>query len=563
MKQLLACDIETQAFTSRSVLPWTLPVIGVGFYGDGISEFLSPSELKARPELLHDYRLVFHNAKFDLTVLEAMGYDVDALEFDDTMVMSWLLNENRKHGLKSLAKEVLGYGTVTKFDDIQPPKDDADFMRWHDQMATYCLDDCRYTYELHQTFVPQLKAENLYDTYVKLEIPFLASLRRCERRGVLVCTQTLKDLQTALTGPLRALQGHAEKQVSGPINLSSPKQLREYFLGKGYVFPAEFRTPKGEPSTNVQALKYFGAHGDAFANTVLEYRELFKIKNTYAESLLSFAAEGAAMGQEEAIHTSFHQTGTVTGRLSSSNPNLQNIPRRNDQYDVRRAFIPRRGMAFVIADYSQVELRLIAHYAQDNVMQQMFIDGKDIHQATADAMGCSRFVAKTINFGLNYGRTAYGMAKGLGISKEEAQAFIDKYFATFPGVLRFKDSAGKILRANGYVTTLAGRRRRFPDYRYALDWEQKNLLSRMERQAGNAIIQGSAADVIKEAMTQLDAVLDKDCHILLQIHDELVVECPEHKSEQTLKLVKEVMENCVKLSVPLTVDAKITNCWTK
>ncbi|MCK4686590.1 MAG: hypothetical protein KAT66_00510 [Candidatus Lokiarchaeota archaeon] len=571
----IGIDTETEAFTDEKQIPWELALEGVGIYiNKKLQGYILPSLLDDLFQEVIDSKIcIFHNAKFDLEVLESVGFNLEKVDYRDTMLMSWLCNENRRsHRLKDLAQSILKVEEVTKFTDIteKPKKDvnslfgEKDYLqqlqKWIFTMGTYCKKDCEYTYKLYFKFEKTMEKDNLIPIYKNLELPFVSVLKKMEMRGIKIDKEYLKNLGEKLDRRIIELGKDIYKKVGRDININSPKQLSEYFfIEKKYTLPDNFRTPKGDLSTNVSALKYLAEKESCqVAKYVLEYRELAKLNSTYVKGLLSSSKKGI-------IHAGFRQIGTVTGRLSSSKPNLQNIPRRDDELNIRKAFIPREGYNFILADYSQVELRLMAYFAKDERMLEVYKTGGDIHQATADEIGCSRTIAKTINFGINYGRTAYGMSEALDISVEESEKFINKYFAKYPKVKIFIQQATNTIRKRYAVYTLLRRKRRFPEYPKAKKEKDWKTMKRVERQATNSIIQGSASDVIKVAMRNLSPKLEKyDSHILVQIHDELLCECPIKYSEKVKELIKYEMENCIDLKiVNLTVEPKITHCWEK
>lgn len=567
-------DTEGEPFSDTKFLPWELELYGVGVYCKTVKAYIVKSLLDSRfQEFLSSKKLVFHNAKFDVTFLEAHGFDMSKTTYHDTLIMSWLVNENRwSYKLKDLAEAILRVEPekVTRFKDIEvrPEVSKYDnekdyliaYMAWLKHLGEYCIKDCTYTYKLCEIFLPKLEEDGLMNVYEKLELPFIEVIRSMERRGIKVDTDYLKELGDNLDKEVAAVSQELRTLMGKEIDIASPKQLREYFFTeKKYVLPDDLKTPKGEVSTNVEAMEYLAEKCDCKeAALVLRYRELSKLKSTYVVGMLELTKNGC-------IHASFKQTGTITGRLSSSQPNLQNIPRRDDIFNIRKAFVARPGYGFVISDYSQIELRLMAYFSKDATLVKAYQEGKDIHQATADAIGCDRHTAKTINFGLNYGRTAYGLSHGLGISVEEAQHFIDQYFIQFPGVKVFMAQVVNTVKKNYAVWTLAKRKRHFPEYVAAKKAKDFKTVGRLERQAGNSVIQGSASDVIKIAMRNLHRLLKPyDAHILVQIHDELVIECPKDKCEEVAKIVKNEMQTCVDLkTVPLVTEPVISDRWVK
>lgn len=402
----IGIDTETEEFTKEKQIPWELALEGVGIYiNKKLQGYILPDLLDDLFQEVLDKKIcIFHNAKFDLEVLESAGFNLEKVDYRDTMLMSWLCNENRRsHKLKDLAGSILKVKEekITRFTDIEikPKKDvnslfgDKDFLerlnKWIQTIGKYCIKDCEYTYKLYFKFEKVMEKDGLMKIYESLELPFVSVLKKMEMRGIKIDKEYLENLGKKLDKRIIELGKSIYKEVGRDININSPKQLSEYFFKeKKFTLPDNYRTPKGDLSTNVSALKYLAEKESCqVAKYVLEYRELAKLNSTYVKGLLSSSRKGV-------IHAGFRQIGTVTGRLSSSKPNLQNIPRRDDELNIRKAFIPREGYNFVIADYSQVELRLMAYFAKDERMLKVYEDGGDIHQATADEIECDRNVAK-------------------------------------------------------------------------------------------------------------------------------------------------------------------------
>lgn len=576
-EQYLGVDTETEPFTKIKTLPKDLALEGVGIYANKkLKAYILPQVLDASfQKVLDSKEIIFHNAKFDLVILKKEGFSIDKVKYHDTLIMSWLCNENRNsHKLKDLAHSILKVEEekITRFTDIENKPNieqfgmfaktefDGKLQEWIENIGNYCLKDCEYTKRIFLKFKPTLEKDELWKEYEELEIPFIKVLLQMEERGVKLDVKYLQEIGDKLDKKIIELSAEIYKEIGKEIDINSAKQLRDYlFLEKKYNLPAQYRTPKGEFSTDVSALKYLAKiEKIKVAELVLKHRELSKLNSTYIKGMLSDVRDGI-------IYPSFNQTGTVTGRLSSSNPNAQNIPRRDDEFNIRKAFIPREGYKFICADYSQIELRLMAYFSKDERMLKVYTGNGDIHSETAKEIGCNRVVAKGINFGINYGRTAYGLSEGLSISKEEAQKFINTYFAKYPRVRLFMLKATNTIRHKYAVRTLLKRKRRFPDYAQARQKKDWKVASQLERQACNSIIQGSASDVIKVAMRNLSNQLKKfDSHILLQIHDELVIEVPEKLADTVLPVVKHIMETPVDLKiVKMQVEPKISNVWEK
>ncbi len=409
---------------------------------------------------------------------------------------------------------------------------------------------------------PQLEEEGLAEVYTSIEEPLVPVLERMERTGILLEPKVLEELSARLATSLAELERQIYGTAGTTFNINSPQQLGEVMFERlGY--PIIRRTAKTRrPSTSVDVLEELAQRGLPLAALILDYREQAKLKSTYVDALpKQVAADGR-------IHSRFHQTVAATGRLSSSDPNLQNIPVRTELgREVRRAFVAQPGWLLIAADYSQIELRVLAHMSGDATLRDAFRRGEDIHRATAAAVlgkqptqvsDTERRSAKTVNFGLIYGMGAFSLGRDLGLAPAEAQAFIDTYFARFPGVKAYMDGLRAAARRDGVVATLFGRVRRIAN----LDHGSANVRAAAERMAINAPIQGTAADIIKLAMIALDRRLPEiEARLLLQVHDELVLEAPAARADAAAALVREVMEGVVRLDVPLVVDVGRGNSW--
>lgn len=610
---LIAADTETEWLAEDAVtasgrwLPWQLDLYGTGIYAGKKHEAYivhDPTfDYSCLDVLFHSYPLVFHNAPFDLHVMEThkLITQIDLMDVQDTKLMSHVENENKtSHSLKDLAGSVLHVKKeeIVRLGDVgaKPVKEEGTLFAgsaeaekeyedavkaWELKLADYCMDDCKYTYKLYEKFKKLMDAESpdLWKVYSKLEVPFMRVLYDMQRRGIVLDKEYLNTLSAKVEDVLLDLGSKIYQEAGRQFDINSPKQLQAILIEKKITVPPEYVTPKGAVSTNVAAMTHLAGEGIKLAEYILKYRELTKLQSAFIQSLPKLAVKGI-------IHCNWNQGGTVTGRLSSSKPNLQQIPRRDDDLNIRKAFKPREGHVFVIADYSQVELRIMAYYSQDKRLLKTYQENGDIHAETAKLIGCERVVAKQINFGLNYGRTAYGLAKDkkLKLSVQDAEKFIARYFEQFPRVKQFMDRANNTVRTKKFVETITGRRRRFQGYnrlpmqKGSAQWEdldlgaQKEILRErdsenryMERQGCNAIIQGSASDLMKIAMRNMHAKLKPmGAHLLLQIHDEVVVECPKEIAEDVLKIVKHEMEHAVELDgVPLLADPKIADSWEK
>jgi DNA polymerase I len=404
--------------------------------------------------------------------------------------------------------------------------------------------------------------------YETLERPLVSVLARMERRGISIDRQVLARLSGDFAQTAARAEAELQEIAGEPINVGSPKQIGDIIFGKMGI-PGGTKTKTGAWSTSAQILDDLAEQGHEFPKKILEWRQVSKLKSTYTDALPTYVHP-----QTHRVHTTYALAATTTGRLSSNEPNLQNIPvRTEDGRKIRRAFIAAPGHKLVSADYSQIELRLLAEIADIPVLKQAFRDGLDIHAMTASEMfgvpikdmpGEVRRRAKAINFGIIYGISAFGLANQLGIAREEASAYIKKYFERFPGIRAYMDETRDFCRANGYVTTLFGRKCHYPDIKAS----NASVRSFNERAAINARLQGTAADIIRRAMTRMeDALAEKklSAQMLLQVHDELIFEVPDDEVAATLPVVQHVMQDApfpaVLLSVPLHVDARAANNW--
>ncbi len=503
------------------------------------------------------------NIKYDYIVLSHYGIKLAGVG-SDTMIASYLLNpSHRNHNLEQLSQEWLDHKLISFADVAGSGKSSKCFAEVElEQAKTYSCEDADVAFLLTQKLLPRLREEGLGDLFWKVEIPLIGVLAEMELSGVKIDQEALQKMSREFS---LQLEGLIEKiyQLSGvKFNVSSPRQLREVLFERLKLPPGK-KTKTGY-STDVDVLSRL-AQSHELPAKILEYRNLAKLKNTYIDTLPNLVNP-----KTQRIHTSFNQTVTATGRLSSSGPNLQNIPVRTEEgRKIRRAFIPERGCKLLCADYSQVELRVLAHTSGDETLIQAFKKDEDIHSLTAsEVFGCGpeavtgemRRKAKVINFGIVYGMSAYGLAKELGISPGEAQQYIDNYFGRYQGVKGYIEQTLKDAKQMGYVTTLLGRRRWLPDIRS----ENATVRQFAERTAINTPIQGTAADLIKIAMINISKCLARErlnTKMIIQVHDELVFEVPEEELSQVRELIREKMEGAMELKVPLKVDISWGGSW--
>ncbi|MBS4697578.1 DNA polymerase I [Aeromonas allosaccharophila] len=509
---------------------------------------------------------VGQNLKYDRNVLLNHDIDLQGIAYD-TMLESYVLNSTAsRHDMDSLAKRYLGVET-TSFEDIagKGVKQLTFNQIELEQAAPYAAEDADITLRLHQTLWGQLEAvPGLAKVFSEIELPLLPVLARMELLGTTIDPKLLHQQSQEIELRLAELEKQAHELAGQEFNLSSPKQLGEILFTK-LGLPIIKKTPKGAPSTAEEVLAEL-AETYELPRLLMEHRGLAKLKSTYTDKLPLMIKP-----QTGRVHTSYHQAVAATGRLSSSDPNLQNIPVRNEQgRRIRQAFIPSAGYKLVAADYSQIELRIMAHLSGDKGLLTAFAEGKDIHKATAaevfgvalDAVTTDmRRSAKAINFGLIYGMSAFGLAKQLGIGRAEAQKYMDLYFERYPGVLEYMERTRQQAEAQGYVETLFGRRLYLPDIKS----RNAGLRKAAERAAINAPMQGTAADIIKRAMINVDSwicgIEDESIRMLMQVHDELVFEIREEKLEEYTAIIKEKMSAAAELHVPLLVEAGTGDNW--
>lgn len=513
-----------------------------------------------------DLRKCAHNAKYDLSVLSALGWQCEGI-FEDTMLMSYLISPgDTRHGLDDLAENVLRYQTIHYEDVTGKGKDQVSFAEVELQTAcNYAAEDADVTMRLYEHFLPELEKQNLVKVYEEVERPLVPVLTRMELAGVSVDVPFLEAMSADMQTKIDALEEEIYELAGERFNIKSTKQLGVILFEK-LELPIVKKTSKtGSYSTDHSVLEKLAAKGHALPAKMVEYREVTKLKSTYVDTLPKMV--NAVTGR---IHGSFNQTVTATGRLSSNNPNLQNIPIRTEMgMEIRAGFVPKDGNVFVAADYSQIELRLMAHFSEDKTLISAFCDGEDIHTRTASEImdvdknlvdASMRSMAKSINFGLIYGMGEFRLAQELGITRKQAKEYIEAYFEKMPGVLTFRDGVIAAAEKAEEVRTYMGRKRDLPE----INSRNGNLKAQGERLAVNTKIQGSAAELIKLAMVELDKRLRTEfpeARLLMQVHDELVLECAAGDADGVAALLKDVMEGIVSFKVPLTVDAHIAQNW--
>lgn len=509
---------------------------------------------------------VGQHIKYDKNVLANYDITLNGIGFD-TMLESYVLNSTaQRHDMDSLALAYLGHKTI-HFEEIAGKG--AKQLTFNQislkEAGPYAAEDADITLRLHNAIWTKLKEiPELKNLLIDVEVPLACVLSRMEQEGVLIDSQRLRQQSQDLATRIAELESEVHEEAGEPFNLGSTKQLQHVLFEK-MSLPIIKKTPKGAPSTSEDVLQELALEYP-LPKKIMEYRGLTKLKNTYTDKLPKMINHRTGR-----VHTSYHQAVTATGRLSSTDPNLQNIPIRNEEgRRVRQAFVPREGNKFVAADYSQIELRIMAHLSGDKGLLDAFAHGKDIHKATAaEVFGVpldevtteQRRSAKAINFGLIYGMSAFGLSKQLNIPRNEAQKYMDLYFERYPGVLEYMDSTRESAKDKGYVETVFGRRLYLPDIKASNGARRKGA----ERAAINAPMQGTAADIIKMAMIKVDDWIRKnasdDVTMMMQVHDELVFEIKEDKVETYVSTITALMESAATLNVPLVVEAGVGENW--
>ena len=574
---LVAVDTETTSLdymdaelvgVSLSVVPGEACYIPVAHDYPGAPEQLARDHVLAslRPFLEDpDRAKVGHHLKYDGHILKRYDIDLRGIAFD-TMLESYVLNSvATRHDMDSTARHYLGVETIHYEDVAGKGAKQLTFNQVAlEDASPYAAEDADITLRLHERIWSDLqKVEPLRGVYETIERPLVPVLLGMEEAGVLLDTKMLAAQSSELAKRMLELEGEAHELAGGPFNLGSPKQLQQ-ILFEERGLPVIRKTPKGQPSTAEDVLQELAAEYD-LPRVILEYRSVSKLKSTYTDKLPKQVSPGTGR-----VHTSYHQAVAATGRLSSTDPNLQNIPIRTPEgRRIRQAFVAPEGYVLMAADYSQIELRIMAHLSADEGLLSAFADGRDIHQATAaevfsvpvDQVNADqRRSAKAINFGLMYGMSAFGLAKQLGISRGEAQEYVDLYFDRYPAVRRFMDSIREQAHEDGYVETVFGRRLYLPD----INSRNGQRRQYAERSAINAPMQGTAADIIKRAMIDVQAWLDSKkppATMIMQVHDELVFELAADQADELKADICELMTSAADLRVPLVVDAERGANW--
>ncbi len=544
---------------------------GEGYYIPvrGVGQTLPESHVieKLRPIFENpDVKKAGHNLRFDIGVMRQAGIRTKGIWFD-TLIASFVLQSDRpSHGLKALALDILSHRMTPITDLIGRGKNQITIDKVEiARSGPYAAQDADFTWRLVEHFEPQIASSSFKPLFENLEMPLVEVLADMEHTGVALDTGILDNLNVWITDRVQELTHEIHDEAGHPFNIDSTKQLAEVLFDEFNL--TVVRKTKTGRSTDADTLQTLNTTTDCpIPPLVLEYRELTKLRSTYIETLPKMVSPRTGR-----IHASFHQTGAVTGRLSSSDPNLQNIPIRTETgRQIRKAFVAESTEnILVVADYSQIELRVLAHFCKDTALTQAFVENQDIHASVAaqinnvpieDVTREQRSAAKAVNFGIVYGQSAFGLSRSLGIPLAEAKDFIDKYFLRYPGIRHFIDQAIAVARAQGYVETILGRRRNI----HELHSRNKQQVALGERLAVNTVVQGSAADLIKKAMIDIHKTLrdeNRPSQLLIQVHDELVFEVPKKHVESEMKMITDKMCNAIPLSVPIAIDIHQGQNW--
>lgn len=572
LQQKAVCfDTETTSLDTMNA-----ELVGMSFsYKKGLAYYIPfSSNRKETLETLEIFRPFFekeelmkiaHNMKFDYKILKQYGIEIKGALFD-TMIAHYLLNPDGRHGMDYLSEVYLNYTPVPIESLIGKKGKGQKIFREVELNAQtqYAAEDADVTFQFYELFLPQLKKENLEDLFFGIELPLMKVLANMEMMGFLLDIDWLKKESIDLEEDLKNLEKKIYELSGEEFNMNSPKQLGEVLFEKLQLDPKAKKTKTGQYATSEDILQKLAAKHEVI-RYILEYRTYQKLKSTYVDALPQEINK-----KDHRVHTTFSQTTAATGRLASVNPNLQNIPIRTQRgQQIRGAFVAKEGYKIISADYSQIELRLIAEISGEENMIKAFLNGEDIHTSTASKLfklpidevtKLQRSQAKTVNFGIIYGQGAFGLAEQTGLSRTEAKQMIDEYYKTYPRLKEYMTEQVKVARTQGFVETLLGRRRHLKDI------NSNNFVVRghAERNAVNAPIQGSAADIIKIAMINIDQELREQklaTKMLLQVHDELVFETPEIEVSLASALIKSKMESAVETKVPLIVEVGVGNNW--
>ena len=570
-KKNLSLDTETTSTDAMSA-----ELVGLSFSVKENEAYYVPipSEREEALRILEKFKKVYadesilkigQNLKYDITVLANYGIEVKG-EMFDTMIAHYVLHPELRHNMDYLAEIYLNYKTIHIDELIGPRGKNQKSMRdlQPSEVYEYAAEDADITLQLYKVLNEELQREGLFDLFHNIEMPLMPVLARMEQNGVMIDTESLKQTSLDFSQKMDEIEKEIHEMAGEKFNISSPRQVGDILFGKLKIIEKAKKTKTGQYVTSEEVLQNLRSR-HPIVEKILDYRGYKKLLSTYIDSLPELINPKTGH-----IHTSYNQAVTATGRLSSSNPNLQNIPIRDENgREVRKAFIPEPGSEFFSADYSQIELRIMAHLSGDANMIEAFVEGHDIHRATAakvyklpieEVTSDQRRKAKTANFGIIYGISAFGLAQQLDCSRTEAKQLIDDYFAAFPRVISYIESQKELARQRGYAETLFGRKRYLPD----ITSQNATVRSFAERNAVNAPIQGTAADIIKMAMVSIHRRLKEEglqAQMIMQVHDELNFNVPAAEVERVREIVVTEMQNAVHLSVPLIAECGVGKNW--
>ena len=559
MKKVCSIDTETISLEDRTLVGFSCADNShAEYYPIAHNKFPNSDKMKCKKmlqEIVDTCTIVFHNSSFDVPVLTNWGIDFSKVDIHDTLIIANLLDENVRHGLKVLSKRYLGYTMIELKEIVGTGKNRISVADADKRILKYAADDAMQTLKLYEYLYPRLlQDKKLFKLYNEIEKPLLSIVADMHLNGVMIDAQKVKNIKNLCAQKVKIALEKLEF-VMPDVNYNSTKQLREFFIRKENMFVLK-ETKKGAPAMDKEVLMVY-AETNVAAKLLLEYRKYAKILSTFIPAMTPKIID-IETGKGK-IYPSFNQSGTTSGRFSSSRPNFQNIPKDKD-LDFRACIVAEEGHVLIGYDYSQIELRILAHVSQDFNLMKAYRENLDIHQLTADACGISRDKAKTVNFGIVYGMHNKTLGKRIKVSPDDAQRHIDTYMQTYSAIKPFWEHAEEQVRLNGYVETIFGRKRhRTREFGAKDRFDQSREIGSMT----NSIIQGSGADILKTAMVSMYPLLTPlGARIVACVHDEILVSCPKEKQQQGNKIVRECMLKAASiLSVPMQISGNIGGSW--
>lgn len=561
--RIVALDTETKSLEDRTLVGFSVAYgQNEKFYVPIRDKYLDNMPVTKAKNLLNNIlqncHVIFHNSSFDLPVLYSFGVIIPDKDYDDTVIMANLVNENMQHGLKSLVKKYFNYQMIEFKELTGTGKNYTSFDELKDEKKVqYACDDAEWTLKLYHVLKEEIdKDKHIANVYYNIEKPLLKVVAQMHIHGVRINISKVMEVASICQQEINFAEEKLRILMGKDINFNSSKQLREYFISKCHMPVIRKSSKTNQPSVDKEVLEVY-AETNSEAKLLLEYRKYSKIHSTFISALTP--TNWDTEDQTGYIYASFNQAGTVSGRFSSSKPNMQNIP-HDDDLGLREVVIPDKGEILIGADYSQIELRVLAHFSKDPNLLLAYNNKKDIHQQTADALKIDRYDAKTINFGLVYGMGAKTLAKKIKKSYDDATYYLEKFFQVYYKVKEFWNTAEQQFRNYGYVQTISGRKRRRTPYFFAKEEYDQGA---EVRSAINSIIQGTAADLMKRAMVSMYPQLKKyGAHLILTVHDEVLVSCPVDKAKQVYGVIHRAMVSAGNdLDVLVEVDAKFGRTW--